>query len=75
MISWNERRAEALDGKLDAADLRRGDDVARDPDDEEIAKALVEDDLGRDARVGAAEHDGERLLPIGQGATARMMRQ
>ena len=41
----DERRAEARGREFDAPDLRRRDDIARDPDDEEVAKALVEDDL------------------------------
>ena len=49
-------------GELDAADLRRRDDVAGDADHEQIAQALVEHDLGRDPRVGAAEDDGDRAL-------------
>ena len=43
----DEARAEPLGGELDAAHLRGGDDVAGDADDEEIAQAAVEDDLGR----------------------------
>ena len=62
----DQPRAEALGGELDAADLRRRDDVAGDADDEQVAQALVEDDLGRHARVGAAEDDRERLLPGGE---------
>jgi hypothetical protein len=61
-----------LGGELDAADLRRGDDVAGDADDEEVAEPLVEDELGRHARVGAAEDDGERLLAGGELAPARL---
>ena len=62
----DEPRAVALGGELDAADLRRRDDVAGDADDEEIAEALIEHDLGRHARVGTSEDDGERRLPRGQ---------
>ena len=58
----HQARAEALGRELDAADLRRRDDVARDADDEQIAQALVEDDLGGRARIGAAEHDRARRL-------------
>jgi hypothetical protein len=43
--------------------LRRGDDISRNADDEEIAKALVEHNLGRHAGVRASENDGERLFP------------
>ena len=64
--SGRRSTAGSLGGELDAADLRRRDDVAGDADDEEIAKALIEDDLGRHARVGTAEDDGEGRLPRGQ---------
>ena len=38
----DQPRAESLGGELDAADLRRRDDVAGDADDEQVAQALVE---------------------------------
>ena len=71
----HEPRAEPLGGELDAADLRRRDDVAGDADHEQVAQALVEDDLRRHARVRAAEDDGERLLACGQLAAARLARR
>ena len=71
----DEPRAEALGGELDAADLRRRDDVAGDADHEQVAEALVEDDLGGHARVRAAEDDGERLLPGGELDPARGVRE
>src|SRR5258708_26130829 len=52
----------SLRGKLDAADLRGRDDVAGDANDEEVSEPLIEDDLRRDAGVGAAENNRERLL-------------
>ena len=58
----DQRRAELCGGELHAADLRRGDDVAGDADDEQVAEALVEHDFGGHPRVGAAEDDRERLL-------------
>ena len=58
----DEPRAEPLGGELDAADLRRRDDVARDADHEQIAEALIEHDLGRHARVRAAEDRRKRPL-------------
>jgi hypothetical protein len=60
----NERCAEPFCGKFDAADLRGRDDVSSDADDEEIAQALVENDLCWYARVGASENDGERFLAV-----------
>jgi hypothetical protein len=59
----DEPRAEAGRRKLDASHLRRGDDISRNADDEQVAKALVEHNLGRHAGVRASENDGERLLP------------
>ena len=41
----DEPCAESLRGELDAADLRRSDDVSRNANHKEIAQALVEDDL------------------------------
>src|SRR6267378_1718300 len=63
-------RVEALGRELDAAHLRRRDDIARDADDEQVAETLAEDELGRNARIGTAEHDGERLL-AGAGTASR----
>ena len=39
--------AELLGGELDAADLRRRDDVAGDANDEKVAKAEIENNLNR----------------------------
>ena len=49
-------------GELDAADLRGRDDVSGNADDEQVAKALIEDNLCGHPGVGTAENDGERLL-------------
>ena len=62
-----------LGRELDAPYQRGGDDVAGDPDHKEIAESLVEDDLGRDPGIGAAEDDGEWLLPFGQLRSAGLM--
>jgi hypothetical protein len=43
------------------------DKVAGDPDDEQISRHLVESELWRDARIGAAQNGGERRL---SGSTA-----
>ena len=37
--------------------------IASVTDDEEVAEFLVEDDFGRHAAVGTAQHCGKRLLP------------
>ena len=58
--------AERFGRELDAADLRGRDDVAGHADDEQVAEALIEDDLGRHARIRTAEDDGQRLLACRQ---------
>jgi hypothetical protein len=58
----HQPRTERPGRELHASHLRRCDDVAGDADDEQVAEALVEHDLGGHARIGAAEDDGERLL-------------
>src|SRR5690606_14641988 len=58
----HEACSEALRGELDTADLRGSHDVAGDPNHEEIAQPLVENNFGRHTRIGASEHDGERAL-------------
>jgi hypothetical protein len=60
----DEARAEALGSVLHASHLRRRDDVPRDADDEQVAEPLVEHDLDGDARIGAAEDDRVRCLPV-----------
>ena len=62
----HQSRAELFRGEFDAADLRRRDDIAGDPDDEQISEALIEDDFHGHSRIGAAEDRGEGLLPRGQ---------
>jgi hypothetical protein len=66
-------RAEACGRKLYAPDLRRRHDVPSYPDDEQVAKALPEDEFGGDARVRASEHNGEGLLAIGEGEATRLV--
>ena len=67
--------AEPRRGELDAADLRRSDDVSGNADDKQVAKALIEDDLCRHPRVGTSENDGERLLTCRQLVAARLARE
>jgi hypothetical protein len=55
--------AESRSGELHAVDLRGGDDIARDADDEQVAESLIEDQLRWDSRIGAAKDNRERLLP------------
>ena len=60
----DESRGVSCRGEFDAADLGGSDDVAGDANDEQIAEPLIEDVLDRRARIGAAEDDGERSLPL-----------
>ena len=71
----HEARAVAFRGELDAAHLRRRDDVACDADDEQIAEPLVEDDFRRHSRVRASEDDRERLLAAGDFRAPRFICQ
>ena len=71
----NQARTETRRCKLNASDLGRSHDVARDSDDEEIANALAEHDLRRNTRVGASENDGDRFLSIRQLVTVRSARE
>ena len=58
----NEASVKPGGRELDAADLRRSDDVAGDTDNEQVAEALVKDELGRNPGIRASQDDGERLL-------------
>jgi hypothetical protein len=58
----DEPCAEPLGSELNATDLRGSNDIAGDADDEKIAEALVEHDLGGRSRVGATENYRKRLL-------------
>ena len=57
---------EHRDGVFEAAHNRVGDDLSSVSDDEQVAEALVEDDLRREARVGTAEERGTGALTSGQ---------
>ena len=56
-----------LGGELEAADHVDVLDVAGDPTDKDIADPLVEDDLGRDARIHTTENGGFWILAAGGG--------
>ena len=58
----NQTSSEPRSRKFDASYTRRGDDIPSDANHEQIAEALIKDDLGRHTSVGATEHDGEWLL-------------
>ena len=68
----DEAGAEFLGGELDAAHLRRRDDVAGHADDEQVAKSLIEHNLGRHTRIGTAENDRERTLLVRDLCPAQM---
>ena len=62
----DEPRAELLRGELDAADLRRRDDVTGDANDKQVSQTLVEHDFGGNPGIGAPKHDGKRRLFVDQ---------
>lgn len=55
-------RTSHLVGKFKTAEDVFVDDVARHPGIEKVANALVQNDLGRGARVDARDHAGQRVL-------------
>ena len=63
-------RAEVLDAILDAAENDVVHEVSGNSYDEEIAQAFVKEQLGRHARICAAENHGERMLVGDQAAPA-----
>jgi hypothetical protein len=71
----HQSRAEPSRSELDAADLRRSDDVTGNADDKQIAQTLVEDDLCWHSRVGTSENDREWLLTCRQLVAARLARE
>jgi hypothetical protein len=66
-----ESGAEMLHRVLDAAQRIVIDQIAGDANDKQVSDALVEDDFGSGPRIRASYDDGERLLPLGGGGTAR----
>src|SRR5690554_690579 len=67
----DERGPEHVEPVLDRADHGRVEHVARGAHDDHVAEALVEDDLGSDARVGAAEDHREGVLAVPEGRAPR----
>jgi hypothetical protein len=59
-------RVEVFDGIFAGSDLVVIGDVTGNTDDEEVAETLIEDELRGDARIGAGEHDGARVLLGGE---------
>lgn len=62
----HEPGAELFGGKFDASNLGWSDNIPGDADHEKIPETLVKDDFHRDARVGASENDGKRILAVEQ---------
>jgi len=58
----DELRSKMLDCVLDAPDYLVIQDVARNSNYKKIAQSLIEDDLGRSARISTADDNGERVL-------------
>jgi hypothetical protein len=58
----DQRRAEELDGVLDAREAVGVEEVAGHPNDEQIAATLIEGELGSGPRVRAAEDDRMAVL-------------
>src|SRR5690606_41022300 len=72
---YHQTRSESLRRELDAADLRRRDDIACDSDDEQVAHTLIEHELHRHPRIGASEDHGKRLLAIDEILPSRLAEQ
>lgn len=60
----DESRAELPCRELHAPDLRRRHDVPGDANDEQVPQSRIEDKFRRDARVGTAKDNRERLLAV-----------
>jgi hypothetical protein len=62
----NEWTVKSVGGKLDASNLRCCYDVAGDPNHEQIAEPLIEDELRRHSRIRASQYDREWGLAGGK---------
>lgn len=51
---------------FDAAQRMVVDQIASRANDEKVTQVLVEDQLRRNARIGASDDDGERMLRLGR---------
>jgi hypothetical protein len=72
----SQRHVQVCGGVLDAANRDIIGYVPRNPDNEKIANPLIENELDRYPRIGATQHDSERMLPVYQLSPAhrRLMR-
>ena len=66
----DKSRAEMLDRVFNAAQLIVPHDFPSRADDEKVTNVLIENDLGRRARIGTADDDGEGMLRAGGGHAA-----
>src|ERR1700719_3599232 len=57
--------AQVRDSVLDGAQRMVVDQIASRANNEKVTQVLVEDQLGRSARIGASENDGEGVLLLG----------
>lgn len=70
----DQSHVQVLDRVLETAEQVIVEHIAGDSHHEKIADPLIEDELGRDTRVGAADDRGERVLLLGGlGATRRIL--
>ena len=68
----NQPRPELRGSKLDAADLRRGHDIARNANDEQVAEPLVEQEFDGDARIRARDDGRKRVLSANEFGAPRL---
>src|SRR5437762_3217070 len=62
----DQAHGQMIDRVLDAAQAMIADHVAGHAQDKQIAESLIEYDLGRNTRVGAAKNDSKRMLTFRQ---------
>src|SRR5438876_10728365 len=60
----DQARAQVRDCVFDAAQRMVVDQIASRANDEKVTQVLVEDQLRRNARIGASDDDGERVLRL-----------
>src|SRR5438270_4185449 len=62
----NQARTQGRNAVFDGAQRMVVNQVARRANDKKLTQVLVEDQLGRSARIGAGHNDGERVLRLGR---------
>src|SRR3954471_12564277 len=68
----NQARVVSLGREFNASNLRSRDDVACHANNEQVAEPLIENQFGRNSRVGAAEYDCKRRLSFGDFGASRL---